>query len=167
MIQEKLRYGAHVKPTLLNLFIMVILTPVDAIWLCGSKFADVLILIKRVVTFIIAILVLIITIAIKLTSRGPVVFKQSSYAMDGKKIKIYQFSSTTTMDNGNDIKQATKGDARITSLCAFLRRTSLDELPNLLMYYKAICQWWARCPKLFPITSKTANKFPTICCAIK
>jgi putative colanic acid biosynthesis UDP-glucose lipid carrier transferase len=113
MIQEKLRYGAHVKPALLSLFILVILTPVNAIWRCGRKFADVLILIKRVVTCIIAIPVLIITIAIKLISKGPVIFKQSRYAMDGKKIKTYKFHSMTTMDNGNDIKQATKGDMTV------------------------------------------------------
>ena len=79
---------------------------------------------------LIAIPMLIIAAAIKLTSKGPVIFKQDRYGMDGKKIKIYKFRSMTTQDNGDDIKQATKGDARITPLGAFLRRTSLDELPQ-------------------------------------
>ena len=79
---------------------------------------------------VIAIPMLVIAIAIKLTSKGPVIFKQDRYGMDGKKIKIYKFRSMTTMDNGDDVKQATKGDARVTPLGAFLRRTSLDELPQ-------------------------------------
>ena len=79
---------------------------------------------------IIAIPMLIIATAVKLTSKGPAIFKQNRYGMDGKKIKIWKFRSMTTQDNGDIVKQATKGDARITPLGAFLRRTSLDELPQ-------------------------------------
>ncbi|MFT6989701.1 MAG: putative colanic acid biosynthesis UDP-glucose lipid carrier transferase [Paraglaciecola sp.] len=79
---------------------------------------------------IIAIPMLFIAAAIKLTSKGPAIFKQNRYGMDGKKIKIWKFRSMTTQDNGDVVKQATKGDARITPLGAFLRRTSLDELPQ-------------------------------------
>jgi putative colanic acid biosysnthesis UDP-glucose lipid carrier transferase len=85
---------------------------------------------SSIILCIIAIPMVIIAAAIKLTSKGPVIFKQDRYGMDGKKIKIYKFRSMTTQDNGDDIKQATKGDARITPLGAFLRRTSLDELPQ-------------------------------------
>ncbi len=83
-----------------------------------------------IILMIIAIPMLLIAAAIKLTSKGPVIFKQDRYGMDGKKIKIWKFRSMTTMDNGDVVKQATLGDARITPLGAFLRRTSLDELPQ-------------------------------------
>jgi putative colanic acid biosynthesis UDP-glucose lipid carrier transferase len=83
-----------------------------------------------IILCIIAIPMLIIAAAVKLTSTGPAIFKQNRYGMDGKKIKIWKFRSMTTQDNGDVVKQATKGDARITPLGAFLRRTSLDELPQ-------------------------------------
>jgi putative colanic acid biosynthesis UDP-glucose lipid carrier transferase len=75
---------------------------------------------------------LMIAAAIKLTSRGPVIFKQSRYGLDGKKILIWKFRSMSTMDNGDKVVQATKGDARITKVGAFIRRTSLDELPQFV-----------------------------------
>jgi len=79
---------------------------------------------------VIAIPMLIIAAGIKLTSKGPVLFKQDRYGMDGKKIKVWKFRSMRVMDNGEVVKQATKGDPRITPFGAFLRRTSLDELPQ-------------------------------------
>ena len=79
---------------------------------------------------IIAIPMLCIALGIKLTSKGPVLFKQDRYGMDGKKIKVWKFRSMRVMDNGEVVKQATKGDPRITPFGAFLRRTSLDELPQ-------------------------------------
>tara|TARA_R110001583_G_scaffold1285_1_gene10560 strand:- start:29970 stop:31379 length:1410 start_codon:yes stop_codon:yes gene_type:complete len=79
---------------------------------------------------LIAIPMLFIAIGIKYTSRGPVLFKQHRYGLDGKKIKVWKFRSMTSADNGNKVVQATKGDARITPFGAFLRRTSLDELPQ-------------------------------------
>jgi putative colanic acid biosynthesis UDP-glucose lipid carrier transferase len=88
------------------------------------------IVLASIILCIIAIPMLFIAAAIKLTSKGPAIFKQNRYGMDGKKIKIWKFRSMTTQDNGDVVKQATKGDARITPLGAFLRRTSLDELPQ-------------------------------------
>ena len=79
---------------------------------------------------VIAIPMLCIALGVKLTSRGPVLFKQDRYGMDGKKIKVWKFRSIRVMDNGEVVKQATKGDPRITPFGAFLRRTSLDELPQ-------------------------------------
>ncbi|HCD2824820.1 TPA: sugar transferase, partial [Klebsiella pneumoniae] len=57
-------------------------------------------------------------------------FKQIRYGMDGKPIKVWKFRSMTVMENGTVIKQATKDDIRITPVGKFLRRTSLDELPQ-------------------------------------
>lgn len=75
---------------------------------------------------------LIIALGIKLTSTGPVIFKQLRYGLDGKEIRVYKFRSMTSQDNGNVVKQATKNDARITGFGAFLRRHSLDELPQFI-----------------------------------
>jgi len=80
----------------------------------------------------IAIPMLIIALLIKLDSSGPVLFKQKRYGLSGKAINVWKFRSMTVAENGLVVKQATKGDARITRLGAFLRRTSLDELPQFI-----------------------------------
>lgn len=72
-----------------------------------------------------------IALGIKLTSRGPVFFRQRRYGLDGREIKVWKFRSMSVCDDGNSVKQATKGDSRITPLGSILRRTSLDELPQL------------------------------------
>ena len=71
-----------------------------------------------------------IALAVKATSHGPVLFKQKRYGVHGEEIKVYKFRSMYVMDNGKQIKQAKKNDPRVTRLGAFLRRTSLDELPQ-------------------------------------
>ncbi len=88
------------------------------------------ILIATGILAIIAVPMLVIALGIKLTSPGPVIFKQDRYGLDGKKIKIWKFRSMTVTENSGNIKQATKNDARITPFGAFLRKTSLDELPQ-------------------------------------
>jgi putative colanic acid biosynthesis UDP-glucose lipid carrier transferase len=77
-----------------------------------------------------AVPMLIIAVAIKLTSCGPVLFKQSRYGFAGKEVKVWKFRSMTVCEDGDEVTQATKGDARITKVGAFIRRTSLDELPQ-------------------------------------
>ncbi|MDF1762620.1 MAG: undecaprenyl-phosphate glucose phosphotransferase [Oleibacter sp.] len=74
----------------------------------------------------------IIAAAIKVTSPGPVIFKQIRYGLDSRRIEVWKFRSMTAMDNGNKVVQAKKGDARITKVGAFIRRTSLDELPQFI-----------------------------------
>lgn len=85
---------------------------------------------------LISLPMLFIAAAVKLTSKGPAIFKQKRYGLDGKQIEVWKFRSMTTMDNGEEVKQATKGDMRITPLGAFLRRTSLDELPQFINVLK-------------------------------
>ena len=80
----------------------------------------------------IALPMLLIAIAIKLTSRGPVIFKQNRYGVDGKRIKVWKFRSMSVTENGDKVTQATKNDNRVTKVGAFLRRTSLDELPQFI-----------------------------------
>lgn len=87
---------------------------------------------SSLVLLLLLIPMLVIAVAIKTTSRGPVLFKQHRYGLDGKEIKVWKFRSMSTMDNGSEVKQATKGDARITKVGAFLRRTSMDEFPQFI-----------------------------------
>src|SRR5690606_29802481 len=89
------------------------------------------ILIGGLISLLILPVCLAIAIAIKATSPGPVVFKQYRTGINGKKFKVYKFRSMVVhQENGDGVTQATKNDARITPIGAFLRRTSLDELPQ-------------------------------------
>ncbi|MDF4851027.1 undecaprenyl-phosphate glucose phosphotransferase, partial [Vibrio parahaemolyticus] len=95
-----------------------------------KRFED--ILFSSIILVLISPILLAIAIGIKLTSKGPVIFKQHRYGLDGRKIEVWKFRSMTTMDQGPNIKQATKNDPRITPFGGFLRRTSLDELPQFI-----------------------------------
>ncbi|EDP60487.1 undecaprenyl-phosphate glucose phosphotransferase [Vibrio sp. AND4] len=88
------------------------------------------ILLSSIILLIISPALLAIAIGIKTTSKGPVIFKQARYGLDGRRIAVWKFRSMTTMEQGNNVKQATKNDPRITPFGGFLRRTSLDELPQ-------------------------------------
>jgi len=81
-------------------------------------------------------LLLLITLAVRLTSKGPVIFKQDRYGLDGKQIGVYKFRSMKVLENSDKVVQATKDDQRVTPLGAFLRRTSLDELPQ---FFNVLC----------------------------
>jgi putative colanic acid biosynthesis UDP-glucose lipid carrier transferase len=74
---------------------------------------------------------LAIAIGVKLSSDGPVLFKQRRYGLDGEEIIVYKFRTMRVCEDGPQIVQAQKGDKRVTSFGLFLRRTSLDELPQL------------------------------------
>jgi putative colanic acid biosynthesis UDP-glucose lipid carrier transferase len=73
---------------------------------------------------------LVIAIGVKMSSPGPVLFKQRRYGLDGKEIVVYKFRTMNVLEDGNVIKQATRNDRRVTRFGAFLRRYSLDELPQ-------------------------------------
>lgn len=75
---------------------------------------------------------LLIAIAVKLESPGPAIFKQRRYGLDGEQILVYKFRSMAVTEDGNAIQQAQKNDPRLTRLGAFLRKTSLDELPQFI-----------------------------------
>lgn len=75
-------------------------------------------------------LLMVIAIAIKLDSKGPVFFRQIRYGLNGNPIKVFKFRSMVVMENGAEVKQAVKNDPRVTKVGGFLRRTSLDELPQ-------------------------------------
>lgn len=89
-------------------------------------------LVGTAILLVIATPMIVIGICVKLTSPGPVLFRQRRYGLNGEVIDVLKFRSMTVTEDGAEIKQATKGDARITPLGAFMRRTSLDELPQFL-----------------------------------
>jgi putative colanic acid biosynthesis UDP-glucose lipid carrier transferase len=96
-------------------------------------------LLKRTTDFILASIALLllavpmclIALAIKITSPGPIFFRQKRYGLDGREILVWKFRSMKVMENGGVVTQATKNDPRVTKLGAFLRKSSLDELPQL------------------------------------
>jgi putative colanic acid biosynthesis UDP-glucose lipid carrier transferase len=107
---------------------------------CESPFYGADGLIKRVSDIVLAsaILALIsplllgIAVAVKLSSPGPVLFKQRRYGLDGRQIRVYKFRSMAVLEDGAVVQQATRNDPRVTRLGAFLRRSSLDELPQFI-----------------------------------
>lgn len=90
------------------------------------------IILSTMILLLIGIPMLLIACLIKLTSKGPAIFKQTRYGLDGKPIKVWKFRSMNVMQDSGKIVQATKNDPRVTPLGKFLRRTSLDELPQFL-----------------------------------
>ncbi len=96
-------------------------------------------LVKRIVDLSLGTLALvvaafpmaIIALLIKITSDGPVFFRQRRYGLDGREIQVWKFRSMRVCENGDRVVQATKSDPRVTPFGSFLRRSSLDELPQL------------------------------------
>jgi len=85
---------------------------------------------------VITIPMLVIALSIKFTSKGPVIFKQDRYGLNGRRIRMWKFRSMTVTENSDVVTQAKKGDTRVTKVGAFLRRTSLDELPQFINVLK-------------------------------
>ncbi len=74
---------------------------------------------------------MLIALGVKLTSSGPIFFKQTRYGLGGEPIKVWKFRSMTVCEDGPNVAQAKRSDPRVTPFGNFLRRTSLDELPQL------------------------------------
>jgi putative colanic acid biosynthesis UDP-glucose lipid carrier transferase len=112
--------------------------PVIAI--CESPFTGFNSMIKRASDIILASLIqigltpimLVIALAVKMTSPGPVIFKQRRYGLYGEEIIVYKFRSMTVAEDGAKVVQAKKNDQRVTKIGGFLRRSSLDELPQFI-----------------------------------
>ena len=77
-------------------------------------------------------LLILIALGVKLSSPGTVLFNQRRYGLDGQEIIVYKFRSMTVAENGENVIQATANDARVTRFGKFIRKTSLDELPQFL-----------------------------------
>ena len=113
---------------------------VPVVGLLETPFTGVNELVKRLSDIVLASLLLLlvsplmllVAIGVKLSSPGPVVFRQRRNGLDGEEIVVYKFRSMRTLDNGPVVQQARKNDPRVTPFGAFIRRTSLDELPQLV-----------------------------------
>lgn len=113
---------------------------VPLIALCETPFHGYRGVSKRLTDMIVASVTLMVTsplmiltaILVRATSQGPAIFKQRRYGLDGREIIIYKFRTMTVTEDAGPIRQATRGDARVTPLGRLLRRTSLDELPQLV-----------------------------------
>ena len=77
-------------------------------------------------------LLALVALAVKCYSAGPIIFKQRRYGLDGREIAVYKFRTMKVTEDGTQVRQATKSDDRITPIGALLRRSSLDELPQLI-----------------------------------
>src|SRR6201991_3440099 len=120
---------------------MVDLLGVPAINLAASPITDLRVLPKRVFDRLFALCALtalspvmvVIALFVKLSSPGPVFFRQKRKGIDGNEFEIYKFRSMKMhKEEAGKITQATRRDPRITAVGAFLRRTSLDELPQFI-----------------------------------
>jgi Undecaprenyl-phosphate glucose phosphotransferase len=76
-------------------------------------------------------LLVIVALAIKLDSRGPVLFRQTRHGYNNEPIRVLKFRSMTVMEDGNNFKPVTRQDPRVTRLGRLLRSTNIDELPQL------------------------------------
>ncbi|HET9641826.1 MAG TPA: undecaprenyl-phosphate glucose phosphotransferase [Burkholderiaceae bacterium] len=113
---------------------------IPVVGICETPFTGTNELVKRisdivlasVILMLISPVLLIIAAGVKLTSPGPIIFRQRRNGLQGEEIVVYKFRTMRTMEDGAQVKQATRNDPRITPFGAFLRRTSLDELPQFI-----------------------------------
>lgn len=113
---------------------------VPVLALCESPFHGYHGVLKRIFDLVVAStmllvagpLMLAIAAAIKFTTPGNVIFRQRRYGLRGEEIVVYKFRTMTSSDDGQQVKQATSDDSRVTPVGRFLRRYSLDELPQLI-----------------------------------
>lgn len=107
---------------------------------CESPYYGINALIKRASDLVLATLILILSVplwllialGVRCSSPGPVLFRQRRYGLDGREIVVYKFRTMTCQEDGSVVRQATRDDPRTTRFGQFLRRNSLDELPQLV-----------------------------------
>ncbi len=110
-----------------------------ALSICDTPFHGMDAVLKRTMDLVLAGLAVVVVspvmltvaAAVKLTSKGPAIFRQRRYGLNGEEILVYKFRSMITTEDGAVIRQATRSDSRITPVGRFIRKTSLDELPQL------------------------------------
>jgi putative colanic acid biosynthesis UDP-glucose lipid carrier transferase len=116
------------------------LNGVPVVAMCETPFYGYRGIIKRMIditlslTFLICGLPLLLAVAalVRISSPGPILFRQRRYGLDGNEIVVYKFRSMTVTEDGAQVKQASRTDSRITPIGRFLRRSSLDELPQFV-----------------------------------
>ena len=113
---------------------------IPVISMCETPFFGYRGVLKRVTDVVLTTCVLIpllpvlaiVALLVKLSSPGPAIFRQRRYGLDGQEITVYKFRTMTVTEDGDKVVQATVGDRRVTPIGAFLRRYSIDELPQLV-----------------------------------
>jgi exopolysaccharide biosynthesis polyprenyl glycosylphosphotransferase len=90
------------------------------------------ILLATLALFLLAPLLVVAAMAIRLDSRGPILFRQARGGLNGTTFRIFKFRTMSVAEDGSVVRQATRGAARVTRVGFWLRCTSLDELPQLL-----------------------------------
>ena len=118
---------------------LIDLNGIPAISVCDTPFHGMDAVLKRAFDVVFASLALIaaapvmtlIAFAVKISSRGPILFRQRRYGLNGEEIKVCKFRSMTVCEDGPVVRQASADDQRVTRIGRFIRRTSLDELPQL------------------------------------
>ena len=118
---------------------LVNINGMPALSVCDTPFHGMDAVLKRTFDLFIAGVALLLTaplmgilaVGVKLSSPGPVLFRQRRYGLHGEEINVYKFRSMTVCEDGLQVPQATRNDHRVTPFGGFLRRTSLDELPQL------------------------------------
>ena len=111
---------------------------IPVIAMCETPFAGYRGVVKRLTDIVLCLaamplllpLMAVISVAVKVTSPGPAIFRQRRYGLDGRPIVVYKFRTMDVTEDGDVIVQATKDDARVTPVGRFLRRYSLDEFPQ-------------------------------------
>lgn len=119
--------------------IAILETPFTSINAFNKRLSD--IVLSSLILILISPLMLFVALAVKLSSPGPVVFKQRRYGLNGEEIMVYKFRTMKVCEDGEEIRQASRNDERVTPIGRFLRKTSLDELPqfiNVLQGYMSI-----------------------------
>jgi putative colanic acid biosynthesis UDP-glucose lipid carrier transferase len=112
---------------------------IPVIAVCESPFYGVRGIAKRASDIVIASAAIVLlapvfafaAIGVKWSSPGPIIYRQKRYGLDGKEIIVYKFRSLRVENDNAPLRLVTRNDARITPFGAFIRRTSLDELPQL------------------------------------
>lgn len=103
-------------------------TPLNGINMVFKRLED--IIVSSIILLFISLPLIVIACAVKMSSPGPVIFRQIRYGMDGKPIMVWKFRTMSVMENGAKVTQAKQNDPRVTKVGKFLRNTSLDELPQ-------------------------------------
>src|SRR5450759_4210255 len=113
---------------------------IPVVAMCETPFQGYRGVAKRLTDFVLSIVILllllpllaVIAVLVKVSSPGPVIFKQRRYGLDGREIAVYKFRTMNVVEDGAHIRQVSKRYDRVTRIGAILRRTSLDELPQLI-----------------------------------
>jgi putative colanic acid biosynthesis UDP-glucose lipid carrier transferase len=113
---------------------------IPVVAMCETPFSGYRGLVKRLTDFSVSLailplmlpIMLFIAVLVRVSSAGPVIFRQRRYGLDGREIIVYKFRTMTVSEDGHNVVQASKDDSRITPVGRILRRFSLDELPQII-----------------------------------